>query len=174
MTELTKLTNKQRELYTCDSKLVIADGIVGAGKSKAGIYKLANETQHYYHNHEVALAFKSVKQYHSIGETELRAWCREVGATIRNAPNAHYITTTNGHTNKYTRVLGRDVSSAESVQGLNLCGAFVDEGPNMPQDFLYQLRMRLRVPGYRLTMACNPSGPKHTCLLYTSPSPRDS
>ena len=158
-----KLTNKQLELYRSKSKLIIGDGIVGAGKSTVGLFKLCNDTQRDYSGHEVAIAFKSVKQYKSIGEAALREWCRETGATIRNTDSGHYITTIHDgveHTNKYTRVLGRDVSSASDVQGLNLCGAFVDEAPNQPQEFLHQLSLRLRVPGHRTIMVCNPEGGK--------------
>ena len=158
-----RLTDKQRVLYNADSKLIIGDGIVGAGKSTAGIYKLCNDTQRDYSGHEVALAFRSIKQYKSIGERLLRKWCREVGASIRNTDSGHYITTRhNGrkHTNKYTRILGRDVSSADDVKGMNLCGAFIDEAPQQPQDFLYQLGLRLRIPGHKTIMVCNPSGGK--------------
>ena len=158
-----RFTAKQRELYDSQSKLIIGDGIVGAGKTTAGIYKLCNDTQGKYSGYEVVLAFRSIKQYKSIGERLLRQWCREVGATIRNTDSGHYITTIrNGreHTNKYTRVLGRDVSSADDVKGMNLCGAFIDEAPQQPQDFLDQLGLRLRIPGHQTIMVCNPSGGK--------------
>ena len=87
-----RFTAKQRELYDSQSKLIIGDGIVGAGKTTAGIYKLCNDTQGKYSGYEVVLAFRSIKQYKSIGERLLRQWCREVGATIRNTDSGHYIT----------------------------------------------------------------------------------
>ena len=70
------------------------------------------------------------------------------------------VSTSNGHTNQYLRVLGRDVASVDNIQGLTLAGAFIDEAPLQPEDFIQELSFRCSVPGSRLVMVCNPAGGK--------------
>ena len=164
----SQLTTKQRELYRLDTpQLIIGDGIVRCGKSKAAIYGLCNFAQTNYSGHDFALAFRSIKQYESIGAREVRAWCREVGATVRNTGRGLRVSTRNGHTNDYVRVLGRDVGSVDDVSGLTLAGAFVDEAPLQPEDFLQELSFRCSVNGSKLAMVCNPAGGKRHWFYQT-------
>ena len=158
---ITRFTAKQREIYRLDTpQLMIGDGIVRCGKSKAGVYALANHTQEHYSGHTVGMAFRSVKQYNKIGAAELRAWGREVGADVRGIDGGLRVITGNGHSNDYVRVLGRDVSSVDNIQGLTLAGAFVDEAPLQPEDFLQELSFRCSVGGAKMIMVCNPAGGK--------------
>ena len=173
---LSKLTQKQKLLYRLDTpQLIIGDGIVRCGKSKAAIYGLLNYGQQHYNNHAFALAFRSAKQHSSIGVREVRAWARETGASVRATDGGLVVSTANGHTNTYLRVLGRDVSSVDSIQGLTLAGAFVDEAPLQPEDFIQELSFRCSVPGSRLVMVCNPAGGKRHWFYrtYIKPSIED-
>ena len=164
----TQFTPKQLQLYRMETpQLMIGDGIVRCGKSKSGIYGLANYAQCNYHGHTFALAFRSAKQYQQIGAREMRSWAREVGATIRNTDAGLRVTTKNGYSNEFVRVLGRDVSSVDSIQGLTLAGAFIDEAPLQPEDFIQELSFRLSVPGSKMLMVCNPAGGKRHWFYQT-------
>ena len=129
----------------------------------------------HYNNHAFALAFRSAKQHSSIGVREVRAWARETGADVRATDGGLVVSTANGHTNTYLRVLGRDVSSVDNIQGLTLAGAFVDEAPLQPEDFIQELSFRCSVPGSRLVMVCNPAGGKRHWFYrtYIKPSIED-
>ena len=52
-----------------------------------------------------------------------------------------------------------------SLVGSEMCirdraGAFIDEAPLQPEDFIQELSFRCSVPGSRLVMVCNPAGGK--------------
>ena len=64
-------------------QLVVGDGAVRSGKSKTAIYALATYVQESFAGHTCALAFRSVKQYEKIGQTELLAYCRETNTRWR-------------------------------------------------------------------------------------------
>ena len=175
---LTKFSDIQLELYRVGNypQLVIGDGVVRSGKSKAGIYGLARYVQESFSGHTVALAFRSVKQYKLVGERELIAWCRETRSPWRVAGDGIQVFRPDGLSNTYIRVLGKDISSVDSIQGLTLAAAFVDEGPLQPEDFLQELSFRCSVPGSKLVMVCNPAGGKRHWFYqtYIEPCMRDT
>ena len=168
----TKLSTKQLELYRAirtrgGPQLVVGDGAVRSGKSKTAIYALAGYVQDNFAGHSVAMAFRSVKQYEKIGQAELLAYCRETGTKWRKTSNGLALYRPDGRSNEFIRVLGKDISSVDSVQGLTLCAAFADEAPLQPEDFVQELSFRCSVPGSKLTMVCNPAGGKRHWFYQT-------
>ena len=180
MTRHTRLSAKQLELYRmirnpAGPQLVVGDGAVRSGKSKTAIYALATYVQESFAGHTCALAFRSVKQYEKIGQAELLAWCRETGSRWRKTAGGIEVFRPDGKSNEFLRVLGKDISSVDSVQGLTLCAAFVDEAPLQPEDFVQELSFRCSVPGSKLVMVCNPAGGKRHWFYatYIQPSHTD-
>ena len=172
----TALSAKQLELYRAirlrgGPQLVVGDGVVRSGKSKTAIYALAGYVQENFAGHSVALAFRSVKQYEKIGQSELLAYCRETNTRWRKTSGGIEVFRPDGKTNEFLRVLGKDVSSVDTVQGLTLCAAFVDEAPLQPEDFVQELSFRCSVPGSKLVMVCNPAGGKRHWFYTTYIAP---
>ena len=165
----TRLSSKQLELYRMapSPQLVVGDGAVRSGKSKAAIYGLARYVQESFSGHTVAMAFRSSKQYELVGARELREFCRETNTRYRNTQAGIELTRPDGGTNHFIRVLGRDVSSVAAIQGLTLCAAFVDEGPLQPEDFVQELSFRCSIPGSKLVIVCNPAGGKRHWFYQT-------
>lgn len=66
-----------------------------------------------------------------------------------------------GRTNRFYLFGGRDESSAALIQGMTLCGVFLDEVALMPRSFTEQTLARCSVPGSKLWFNCNPEHPMH-------------
>ena len=66
-----------------------------------------------------------------------------------------------GRGNRLLSFIGSDSSSLGKIRGANLAGAFVDEFPKQPREFVAEANLRCRIPGARLVYTCNPEGPLH-------------
>ena len=49
----------------------------------------------------------------------------------------------------------------DKIVGLTLAGAFLDEAPLMPQDYVDQVGLRCSVEGAKIVTTDNPQGPLH-------------
>lgn len=56
---------------------------------------------------------------------------------------------------------GQDESSYQTVQGITLAGAFLDEVVLMPESFVNQVLARCSVSGSKFWFSCNPESPNH-------------
>ena len=66
-----------------------------------------------------------------------------------------------GRTNRFYLFGGRDEGSAALIQGMTLCGVFLDEVALMPRSFTEQALARCSVDGSKLWFNCNPEHPQH-------------
>jgi PBSX family phage terminase large subunit len=59
-------------------------------------------------------------------------------------------------------ILGASDAKAEKIlRGLTVCGAYVDEGTVVPEEFFTQLLGRMSVPGAQCFLTTNPDNPAH-------------
>lgn len=66
-----------------------------------------------------------------------------------------------GRVNRFYLFGGKDEGSASLIQGVTLCGVFLDEVALMPRSFIEQSLARCSVSGSKLWFNCNPEHPRH-------------
>ncbi len=66
-----------------------------------------------------------------------------------------------GRTNRFYLFGGKDEGSASLIQGITLCGVFLDEVALMPRSFVEQALARCSVNGSKMWFNCNPDNPCH-------------
>ena len=66
-----------------------------------------------------------------------------------------------GKTNRFYLFGGKDEGSASLIQGITLCGVFLDEVALMPRSFVEQALARCSVNGSKMWFNCNPDNPAH-------------
>ena len=94
--------------------------------------------------------------------TPLLGLLGNLGFTCLERVSRNYVDITLcGRTNRFYLFGGRDESSAALIQGMTLCGVFLDEVALMPRSFVEQALARCSVTGSRLWFNCNPDHPGH-------------
>ena len=71
------------------------------------------------------------------------------------------VTGPDGRQNIYYLFGGQDESAYQLIQGITLCGVYLDEAVLMPRSFVEQAVARCSVAGAKLWFSCNPEGPEH-------------
>ena len=187
--KLLPLSPKQSKLYSMGSLehwIVVACGTIRSGKSLAGIFGYLKHVMTTFSGGDHIVACFSDNVWRATIIKYVSWWCRLTGRTIRSTSKGFVISGRDAKgkliTNTFYRVTGRDIGSVARVQGMgDVQTVFVTEGALMPQVLLDEFIRRMAVAPLEtrlLYIDCNPEGgPQHwfkTCLLYTSPSPRDS
>ena len=151
------LSAKQNELVKAMycNRVTIASGPVASAKTAGGLYGFMTWATHNYQDQDFAVAVRTDKQFTNPILAEIHKW---FGPKFLKRRGTHWDF---GNGNKLHRVIGNNIGAAEKVQGMNLAGAFIDEFPKQPEEFIQVLHGRCRIPGAKIVMTCNPEGPLH-------------
>ena len=116
----------------------------------------------HFSNCRMAGVVRSKRQWRDVLVPEMEAWCRRNKHSFKATDEVFTVASSKGGVNRISRVIANDRTSIDTIMGLTLAGAYVDEAPKMSPDFLQALDGRLRVPGAKMVMSFNPEGgPRH-------------
>ena len=157
---------KQLEIFKyshSEKDAIICDGSVRSGKSSAISIAFLLWSMKYFKNKNFAICSNTISTAvrNIIKPLEEIAYLnREF--EIRYFPSRSMMTVTRGKKiNYYYLFGGKDESSYQSVQGITLAGAFLDEVALMPESFVNQVLARCSVDGSKFWFSCNPESPEH-------------
>ena len=158
-----QLSTKQKEIALNvygSSHTTAVDGIIGCGKTTACISGAMGRVSKHFTGGTAAGVVRSKRQWRDVLIPEFTAWCRRNGHSYKATDEVFTVASSKGGTNRIVRVIANDRTSIDTIMGMNLIMAYVDEAPKMSADFLQALDGRLRVPGAKMVMSFNPEGGK--------------
>ena len=141
---------------------IICDGAVRSGKTLSMSIGFVSWAMTAFQGGTFALCGKTVTSLKRNVMTPLLRLLCSLGFTCmeRVSRNFVYILLA-GVCNRFYLFGGRDESSAALIQGMTLCGVFLDEVALMPRSFVEQAMARCSVTGSRIWFNCNPGSPVH-------------
>ena len=146
----------------CDYDAIICDGAVRSGKTLAMSIGFVSWAMTCFQNGSFALCGKTITSLKRNVMTPLLELLGSLGFTCLERVSRNYVDISlSGRTNRFYLFGGRDESSAALIQGMTLCGVFLDEVALMPRSFVEQALARCSVTGSRLWFNCNPDNPNH-------------
>lgn len=146
----------------CDYDAIICDGAVRSGKTLAMSIGFVSWAMTCFQNGSFALCGKTITSLKRNVMTPLLELLGSLGFTCLERVSRNYVDISlSGRTNRFYLFGGRDESSAALIQGMTLCGVFLDEVALMPRSFVEQALARCSVTGSRLWFNCNPDHPNH-------------
>ena len=146
-----------------DYRRIVLPGTVQSGKTwcaaSAMVYLVATEGG----GRDFGLCATSERQLERVIIRKFREWCERWELSLERV-KAGYELESVALTRKPATLVpayGRDASSAESIRGHTWAGAFIDEYPLMPEEFVQEVRNRCSEGPGRMVMTGNPRGPAH-------------
>ncbi len=141
---------------------IICDGAVRSGKTLSMSIGFVSWAMTCFQGGSFAMCGKTVTALKRNVMTPLLSLLGNLGFTCLEKVSKNYVDITlSGVTNRFYLFGGKDESSASLIQGMTLCGVFLDEVALMPRSFVEQALARCSVSGARLWFNCNPSHPGH-------------
>ena len=141
---------------------IICDGAVRSGKTLSMSIGFVSWAMSTFRGGSFALCGKTVTALKRNVMTPLVQLLGSLGFTCLERVSKNYVDISlAGITNRFYLFGGRDESSAALIQGMTLCGVFLDEVALMPRSFVEQAVARCSVTGSRLWFNCNPDHPYH-------------
>lgn len=141
---------------------IICDGAVRSGKTLSMSIGFVSWAMSTFRGGSFALCGKTVTALKRNVMTPLVQLLGSLGFTCLERVSKNYADISlAGITNRFYLFGGRDESSAALIQGMTLCGVFLDEVALMPRSFVEQAVARCSVTGSRLWFNCNPDHPYH-------------
>lgn len=169
MTKFVRFSEKQKTVLTwwkseryksCDA--VICDGAVRSGKTLAMSIGFAAWAMNSFNGGSFAICGKTVTSLRRNVITPLLSSLRGLGFSCDERVSGSYADISmRGKSNRFYFFGGKDEGSAALIQGITLCGIFLDEVVLMPRSFVEQALARCSVNGSKLWFSCNPSYPCH-------------
>lgn len=145
-----------------DYDAIICDGAVRSGKTLSMSIGFISWAMTSFQSGSFALCGKTITALKRNVMTPLLGLLGNLGFTCLERVSRNYVDITLcGRTNRFYLFGGRDESSAALIQGMTLCGVFLDEVALMPRSFVEQALARCSVTGSRLWFNCNPDHPGH-------------
>ena len=145
-----------------DYDAIICDGAVRSGKTLSMSIGFISWAMTSFQGGSFALCGKTITALKRNVMTPLLGLLGNLGFTCLERVSQNYVDITLcGRTNRFYLFGGRDESSAALIQGMTLCGVFLDEVALMPRSFVEQALARCSVTGSRLWFNCNPDHPGH-------------
>lgn len=145
-----------------DYDAIICDGAVRSGKTLSMSIGFISWAMTSFQGGSFALCGKTITALKRNVMTPLLGLLGNLGFTCLERVSRNYVDITLcGRTNRFYLFGGRDESSAALIQGMTLCGVFLDEVALMPRSFVEQALARCSVTGSRLWFNCNPDHPGH-------------
>ena len=141
---------------------IICDGAVRSGKTLCMSLSFVSWAFYRFRDTAFALCGKTITSLKLNVMTPLLELLGSLGFTCLERVSRNYVDISlSGRTNRFYLFGGRDESSAALIQGMTLCGVFLDEVALMPRSFVEQALARCSVTGSRLWFNCNPEHPMH-------------
>lgn len=141
---------------------IICDGAVRSGKTLSMSIGFVGWAMSCFQGGSFAMCGKTITSLKRNVMTPLIRLLGNLGFTCLQSVSKNYVDITLSHiTNRFYLFGGKDESSASLIQGMTLCGVFLDEVALMPQSFVEQAVARCSVSGSRLWFNCNPGNPTH-------------
>lgn len=167
--EFKKFSSKQKLAMSwwsrkpyCDCDAIICDGAVRSGKTLSMSIGFVSWAMTCFQGGDFAMCGKTVTSLKRNVMSPLLRLLGSLGFTCLEHVSRNYVDITlGGRTNRFYLFGGRDESSAALIQGITLCGVFLDEVVLMPRSFVEQALARCSVTGSRLWFNCNPDHPGH-------------
>ena len=132
----------------CDYDAIICDGAVRSGKTLAMSIGFVSWAMTCFQNGSFALCGKTITSLKRNVMTPLLELLGSLGFTCLERVSRNYVDISlSGRTNRFYLFGGRDESSAALIQGMTLCGVFLDEVALMPRSFVEQALARCSVTG---------------------------
>ena len=121
----------------CDYDAIICDGAVRSGKTLAMSIGFVSWAMTCFQNGSFALCGKTITSLKRNVMTPLLELLGSLGFTCLERVSRNYVDISlSGRTNRFYLFGGRDESSAALIQGMTLCGVFLDEVALMPRSFV--------------------------------------
>ncbi len=141
---------------------IICDGAVRSGKTLSMSIGFISWAMSSFRGGSFALCGKTITSLKRNVMTPLLQLLGNLGFTCLECVSKNYVDITLSHvTNRFYLFGGKDEGSAALIQGMTLCGVFLDEVALMPRSFVEQALARCSVTGSRLWFNCNPGSPTH-------------
>lgn len=169
MTKFVRFSEKQKTVLTWwrserykNYDAVICDGAVRSGKTLAMSVGYAAWAMNSFNGGNFAVCGKTVTSLRRNVIAPLLSALRGLGFTCEEKVSGAYADISmRGRSNRFYFFGGKDEGSAALIQGITLCGVFLDEVVLMPRSFVEQALARCSVNGSKLWFSCNPSYPCH-------------
>ena len=145
-----------------DKAGVICDGAVRSGKTMCMSISYVLWAFYRFNGCRFAICSKTIRSVKRNVVVPLTQAVREMGFEVRERYSENYIDiSSTGRSNRFYLFGGKDESSAALIQGMTLCGVFLDEVALMPRSFVEQAIARCSVDGSTFWFNCNPEYPQH-------------
>ena len=136
----------------CDYDAIICDGAVRSGKTLAMSIGFVSWAMTCFQNGSFALCGKTITSLKRNVMTPLLELLGSLGFTCLERVSRNYVDISlSGRTNRFYLFGGRDESSAALIQGMTLCGVFLDEVALMPRSFVEQALACISISPWRTT-----------------------
>ena len=146
----------------CCYDAIICDGAVRSGKTMSMSIGFISWAMTSFQNGAFAICGKTITSLKRNVMTPLIQMMGQLGFTCIEKVSKNYIDITLCNiTNRFYLFGGKDSASASLIQGITLCGVFLDEVALMPRSFVEQALARCSVTGSKLWFNCNPDNPYH-------------
>lgn len=143
-------------------RVTIVPGPIRSGKTAAAYFWWQLWAAACYEDEDFAVAVRTDRQWTNPILAEAKRWLGSTLPLVRRGTHWEFPSALpGGRANRLHRVIGSNIGSAEKIQGMTLAGAFVDEFPKQPAEFVDVLFGRCSVPGAKVVLTCNPEGPLH-------------
>ena len=156
---MSPMQMKVREVIR-DYRVTLLTGPIRCAKTCSGLRWWMLYNSENFGGCDFAIAVRTDRQWANPIKSELDKWLGTTVPLIRRQSWWEF-PGKNGAQNRLHRVIGSDAGSAEKIFGMTLAGAFIDEFPKQPEDFVSILHGRCSVPGAKIVMTANPEGPLH-------------
>lgn len=141
---------------------IICDGAVRSGKTVSMALGFMSWAMASFNNEAFAICGKTITSVKRNVIAPLMPVWKSWGFICDEKATKNYIDVSiDGHQNRFYLFGGKDESSASLIQGMTLCGVFLDEVALMPRSFVEQALARCSKKGSKLWFNCNPESPYH-------------
>ncbi len=141
---------------------IICDGAVRSGKTLSMSVGFVSWAMLCFRGGSFAMCGKTITSLKRNVITPLVQLLVQLGFCCQEKVSKNYLDVMLGDvTNRFYFFGGRDEGSAALIQGMTLCGLFLDEVALMPRSFVEQAAARCSVKAARMWFNCNPEHPYH-------------
>jgi PBSX family phage terminase large subunit len=142
---------------------IIADGSRRSGKTLSVARGFIEWAQSTFDGEALIVGGKTIGSFKRNVYYQLRSALEADGYLLSWKTTESYfvVRSPNGIENYYYVFGGKDVASADMVQGMTSAGMLLDEAVLMPEEFIAMCMSSCSVPGAKFWFTCNPNNPNH-------------
>ena len=149
------------DIMSDDYRVVVIPGPVRSGKTLSAVYNFHWWAFSNFRNSDFILATNSNKQMQNVLVKYSQMFSDSVRGGWRKTAGGYVMKSRYGGFNRFIDTLGGRADSWVRLQGLTAQGALLDEATTLDETFIDVVEDRLSLPGSKLVLVCNPSGPLH-------------